>query len=170
MRTLNDPIDYERADDDWSPAVGLKRALARGAAVAGALAILVIVYTWLIPFVACVLWLRLALAFGLAWVLAGVVQRAAGMVCVHGHVLTFVLTGLVLISGHIAFAAVGVMDARGADPQYTFPMPIVQQFISANADGLVRGWGWWHPAVLLVVNLPPLAIGGGIAVWWRSQE
>jgi hypothetical protein len=159
---LNDPIGYEeeRGDLEWTPLGGLLRGARHGLVAAGVLAAALIPLAAYLPYMIAPLWLRGPLAFGLAWLLSQVVQRGAGMVGLPCSALAFGLTALVLASNHVVFALCGVVDPGGCYPLWAFPMEFVAQVVSSKQDALI-GWTWFHPYALLILNLPPLALGGG---------
>jgi hypothetical protein len=174
MVALNTPtggVDGRPEDkqDDWSPAIGMRRAVLRACVVAliiGASLFPVDVY---LPAVLLNFWIRLAVSFGTAWILFRVVQGAAGMVGWPCTALAVGLSLLVLLSNHVAFAVFGV----------------------PTRAGVVYGWTWLHPATLLGCNVSSLigvtfcavmchsgaAIGGTIVdllmqnpLWWGTRR
>src|SRR5262245_3692714 len=80
MALLNDPVDYQPDQDDWSPAAGMRRGVVHGAVAAAILAIVLVPLALWLPYVVLMWALRTPLAFGIAWLLLRVVNRAAGMV------------------------------------------------------------------------------------------
>jgi hypothetical protein len=114
MKTLNDPVPMDDAGDpNWSPRTGLVRAAGRGAVVSLVLAVLSVPLAWYFPGFLLNLWVRMVLAFGLAWVMFGVVQRAAGMVGAPCTALAVIFTIVVLVSQHVVFALHGVPTLHG---------------------------------------------------------
>ena len=169
MRTLNDPIDYEpNKGDRWTPLIGLRRGFVHGVAAAGVLALLMTPVALYLPFMLIVAWLRIPLAFGLTWVLASVVQRAAGMAGGACSAVTLAVGGIALMSNHIVFALFGVPDVGMVDPWWTTPMTLVNEVVPAQ-EGMVIGWRWLHPYTLAIVNVVPLGLGGGFATAFRNS-
>lgn len=135
MRTLNDPVEYDNGPHaDWTPTRGLVRGVIWGSVAALVITVLSAPIAIFAPHV-LIIWLpRTAIAFAVAWILFGVVQRAAGMVGVPITAMVIGLTLLVLASHHFMFAVYGVPTTRG----------------------LSTGWEWVGPVTLLFVNIGPL--------------
>lgn len=163
MALLNEPVGFdERPPDDWTPEKGLRRGLARGGAVALALAALTGLAAVFLPFL-LIAWLpRCALALGVTWLLGEVMQRAAGMMSRRLGWAALLLTALLLVSHHALFALFGVGDTDGE--WWVFPAPLVERVIPAT-EGVLRGWRWFHPYVLLVVNAGPLVLSAILCAW-----
>lgn len=138
---VDEPADLDQANrhDDWTPAKGLVRGSVRGSLVALVLVSLLASVAWYVPHVLLNPWVRGSLAFFIAWVLFGVVQRAAGMVGAHCSAIAIGLALLVMLSHHVVFAIHGV----------------------ATGDGIAIGWEWFHPWALTLVNLTAMV---GIAM------
>jgi hypothetical protein len=114
MKTLNDPVPMDNAGDgNWSPTAGLIRAAVRGAVVSLVLAVLSVPLAFYFPGFLLNLWVRMVLAFGLAWVMFAVVQKAAGMVGAPCTALAVAFTIFVLVSQHVVFALHGVPTVHG---------------------------------------------------------
>jgi len=170
--SLNEPVGYEeRVEVEWSPATGLRRGLAHGLAFA----VVLIVVLWPVaaglPYLLLPWILRAVAAFGIAYVLFIVVQRAAGMASPMVTALVIGLTGLVLFAQHIAFACHGVAEPPDEGMSgvgiVVFPAQMVGRWVSQRGGELI-GWGWLHPCVLLWVNLGP-ALGVGFVVALRHR-
>lgn len=128
MKTLNDPVPMDdAADENWSPRTGLMRAAVRGAVVSLVLALLSVPLAWYFPGFLLNFWVRMVLAFGLAWIMFAVVQKAAGMVGAPCTALAVAFTIVVLVSQHVVFALHGVPTLHG--------MVIGRQWLSLAAVG-----------------------------------
>ncbi|MBU0638592.1 MAG: hypothetical protein KKB50_06985 [Planctomycetes bacterium] len=138
MKTLNDPLGWDDQDDqddeDWTPAKGMLRAAAFGVPTAVLLAGLTMLGAYYVPVLFLNMLLRTALAFAIAWILFGVVQRSAGMVGYSCTALAIVLTLLVLCSHNVVFALHGI----------------------GTVSTTTANWEWLHPFALLAVNIVPL--------------
>ena len=132
MKTLNDPVPGYEEDDDWTPKGGLRRAIWRGTIVAVILAGLLAPAAYYVPQLLLGGILRAALGFAVAWILFGVVQRAAGMVGGRCSALSIALAVGVLLSNHIVFAIHGVPTNQGGP--------------------LLGWWFWFDPRVLGLYN------------------
>jgi hypothetical protein len=98
MGTLNEPLGWQDEDDkhgDWTPAIGLRRAVVYGLITSLLLVGILSLLAWLAPAFFSALWLRVAVGFAVAWALFGVVQRAAGMV---GWLCTGLAVGLAALT------------------------------------------------------------------------
>ncbi len=129
------------AATEWTPGRGLRRAIMLGALWSIVLAALLAVIAWLAPIILLNAVVRAFVAFGIAWLLFGVVQDAAGMV---GGWCTFIAVALSLatmVSNHLVWAIHGgPIDECG------------ETIIGLSV--------WFHPAALILVNLAS-AIGIG---------
>lgn len=164
MSPLNEPIDYDRRRRPaWTPQLGLRRAAAWGGLTAVLLAVVLAPLAAKASPMVLPLWTRIPLAFGVIWVLFKVVQRAAGMVGPSCSALAVGLGALVLLSNHVIFATAGVPTAI-EDADWWFALVSLVGQIIEPTDDLFIGPGWFHPLVLLLVNLVPLLFGGGIAM------
>ncbi len=121
-------------------------ALIAGLVASVILAVLEAPLAWFLPSLAANWLLRSALAFFTAWILFEAVHRAAGMVGWPFSILVGILTVLVLVSHHVIFALHG--------------MP--------TTHGVVAGWTWFRPGVLLLLNGPPLVALLG-CIWLRHD-
>ncbi len=149
MRTLNDPVpfdDVESDDLDWTPAKGMARAAVRGGVAALIVSAVLAPLVIFVPFVAFYPCTRAAMAFIVAWILFGVVQRAAGMVGMPVSALAIALAVMVLLFQHVLVTLWGITGAEGAS----------------------NVWRWLHPAILLSANIFPLAAVIGCAVLRHS--
>lgn len=167
MRTLNDiPGDESQADDaEWTPEIGERRAVIRGLLAAGLLALLLAPLTLVAPALVFPWHMRTVIAFGVAWVLFSVVQRAAGMVSVKINGLAIGLTLLVLLSTHVVFAIFGTPDASGNNSILTFPLQLADRYATIN-NGRAIGWGWCNPELVVIANAVPL-LGIGLAAVFK---
>ena len=83
MSNLNQPTggdDPRPEEAEWTPARGMIRAAWRGGVVAIVAILLSLPVAKYAPPLLSVIWMQVALGFGLTWILLGVVQNAAGMV------------------------------------------------------------------------------------------
>ena len=159
--TLANTMDEPPANDgpnksEWSPRKGLVRAAVWGTMTTLLVAALLAPLALYAPGLLIDLLLRTAVAFVVAWVLLGVVQRAAGMVGVHCSLLAVGLTLIVLLSHHLIFAVHGVPHVRGIVGRHAVYYAWVFRDVLTDQSGLLLGWGWLHPYVLANVNFVPL--------------
>ncbi|MCK4342614.1 MAG: hypothetical protein KAY37_12930 [Phycisphaerae bacterium] len=160
MSSLNEPVGYEpRPEDDWTPAIGLRRGLIAGLITAGLMALLMVPLTCVAPLMVLVIWLRAPLAFALMWILFRVIVNAAGMIDRRIIALTLGLTILVLISNHVPLIRQGVPALEGEGDWWAFPLSVIDNLFPRHY-GVLRGLRWLHPYVLLAVNAVPVALGG----------
>ena len=164
MPLLNEPLGYDEtaSDDDWSPLRGLMRGLRLGLIVAAVCAVVLIPLAVYVPYMIIIWWLRVPLAFGLAWVLFKAVQRGAGMVGWPCALIALGLTAIVLCSNHIVFAIAGTPEPAGVDPWWIPPAGLLEHLVETR-EGQLIGWSWCCPAALAAENLLPLILGGGFA-------
>lgn len=135
VRTLNDPVDDDepRGDSEWTPQIGMRRAIIRGALVAALLVIATGLLAWFLPTLVLYTLLRTFLALAIVWLLFTVVQDAAGFVGGPISAIAIALTFAVLLSHHIIFAIHGVPTRMG----------------------MMIGEFWFHPLTLAAVNAAP---------------
>ncbi len=105
---------------------------------------------------------RCLIGFGLSWVLIRVAESAAGMNSPRILLLGLGLAALVLVGQHALFAVYGVASLHGAGGWWAWPMQYVEK--SFGNAGVLEGPRWFHPNVLLALNVAPLVFGGGVAV------
>lgn len=122
------------SDDSWTPWQGIRRAVIWGGLVALLLAAGMAPLAWYVPYVVLNAWLRLAFAFGFTCLLFSLVHRKAGMAGGVCTLIVLVYVFLILFSQHLVFSIHGVPTSKG----------------------IVIGWQWCHPTVLLLVNWVPL--------------
>lgn len=164
---LNEPVGYEPgAADDWTPEKGLARAALHTGAAALLIGVVLGVLAIAAPPIVIMSGVRTPLAFVLVWLLAMVAERAAGM---SGGVCTLLATGLtaaLLLSHHVVWAVAGVTPVTFAiESWWLFPMVVIEPIFGDTA-GRMTGWRWFHPYVLLAVNVLP-GLGAGFAVLLR---
>ena len=148
MKTLNDPVPGYEEDDDWTPKGGLRRAIVRGTVTAAILAGALALVGYYVPELIINWRLRAALGFVVAWILFGVVQRAAGMIGGHCSALAVGLAVAVLLSNHVVFAIHGVPTSQAT--------PFI-------------GWRYWFaPGVLGFYNASGLLAVAGCALLRHS--
>ncbi len=154
---------------EWTPGRGLQRGLTVGLLVAALAALALAALAAVLPILALAVVLRTALGVSLAWLLCVVVERAAGMEGWSIRSVAVALTVLVLCSQHLVFARVGVTA-----PPVNFPGPFGVLLLERLLQGLVPvqngvliGWQWLDPRVLLIVNAVPV-LGGVLALVYRG--
>jgi hypothetical protein len=143
---LDDSTESDQAKEEALLGRSLLKSAAAGLVVTVILIAALAPLAWYLPLLALGWLLRAVIAFAVAWVLFSVVHRAAGMVGWPFSILVGVLTTLVMVSHHVAFALHGV----------------------PSRSGTVSGWEWLTPLALLVVNIPTL-IGAGGCIWLRHD-
>ena len=131
---------------DWSPGIGMRRAVGWGGLCTAILILLSAPVAWYFPMVLSAALLRAFFAFLVAWILFGVTQRAAGMAGWPVTLLALAFSALVLISHHFVWFAHG------------FP----------STKGVVIGWVWLEPATIALVNMTA-AIGLGACALMRHS-
>ena len=163
MALLNDPIGYDedRDRDDWSPAIGFRRAALRGLPAAVGLSLLLAPPAALAPYLLIPVYVRAPLAFGVMWLMLWTVKRAAGMVGPSCTALAFVFTLLALTGNQVIFAVQGVPSAFGVDPWWVWPMGIIDMLVPLD-DGVHVGWQWLHPYTIVALNAVPMIFGAGV--------
>lgn len=153
----------------WTPIRGIIKALWQGPVVATIFAIVfipVVIYAPMILFNGL---LRAFIAFGLAWMMFGIVQDAAGMTGWFSSAWAIVLTLGVFLSHHLVAALTGV-EIVGSDGP-----PL------AGAEWLNLGWivvvnlvsliGIGAAAMICHTGAPGGSVGGDILsmrLWWGS--
>ncbi len=165
---LNEPIGYEPgAADDWTPQRGLARAVLHAGLAAGLIGVLLGVLAVVAPPIVIMSGMRTPIAFGLVWLLAMIAERAAGM---SGGVCTLLAAGLtaaLLLSHHVIWAVAGIAPVTlGIGSWLLFPMVVIEPLFGDSPGGSMAGWRWFHPYVLLAVNVLP-ALGAGFSVMLR---
>lgn len=141
-------LDYARSqepeplDEECSIRRALPRALLRGSIWVVVLVALTLPAAIYLPLLVLNGWLRVAIAFGVAWILIGAVQTGAGTVGWWCDALTAFLTACVLFSHHVVFALHGVQ----------------------LRDGSHVGLMWLAPYVLARLNFVP-AVAIAVCLW-----
>jgi hypothetical protein len=167
MKTLNDPTGSDSSpEEEWTPETGLRRAIQSGIVAAMVLSAVLAPIAYAVPMLLIPWYLRGVWAFGVAWILFGVVQRAAGMVGRQVRAIAIALTLVVLLSNHLIFALYGV-PAGMPRSSWLFPAVLVEDFVPVY-QGVMRGFAWFHPAVLALLNAAPL-VGIGFATAFRHD-
>ena len=146
---LNEPVGLDDAKgSDWTPRKGYTRAAVHGAIATVVLIALLAPVAWYAPPMLLRLTVRSAVAFFVAWILFGVVHKAAGMVSPGCSAMVVAFTLVVLFSHHVIFAIRGDWLDHGE----------------------VMGMAWLHPANLLFVNFVPLIAVAGCAYFCRHGD
>lgn len=143
MCMLNDPVGYDEADKNdwrWTPARGLLRAAAYGTFSSAVLVAVLAPLAWFLPLFLMNWFLRGAVAFGIAWILFGVIQRRAGMVGWPITAMVIGLTSIVLVLHHVIFAIQGL-------PVFFFlwRSPVVWETLTEQ--------GWFSLGTFVVINM-----------------
>ena len=158
MVSLSDPVGYGEDEEgpEWTPGRGLVRAAVHGAIATVLLAAVLSPAAWYVPLLTMHWGLGAAIAFGVAWILFGVVQRAAGMVGAAVTALAIVFTLLVLISQNAIVAVHGIPTSKGVIASLAWISPVgfvvsrLASFVTVafcaalrhdgGADGETLGW------------------------------
>ncbi len=161
MVVTNKPFgtDDEPSEEEWTPAIGLRRGLQRGAIVAGVAALLLAPVALYIPYFLIPWLLRCAVALALTYVLMRVVCDAAGMVSRGCIAIAIALGAAVLCSQSLIFAVWGVPALGGMNDWWMFPSVVIEQVFGERVERQI-GVTWLHPYILLVLNGVPTAVAG----------
>lgn len=119
---------------EWTPGRGLRRAILLGGFWSIVAAALLAVIAWFAPALLFNALLRAFVAFGVAWLLFGIVQSAAGMVGGWCSFIAGTFSLAVMVSNHFVWAIHGAP-------------------IGDTGETLVGFAEWFNPAALLVLNL-----------------
>ena len=145
MVLLNDPPDWEEylaKEKEWTPAIGLRRAVLWGGLTAAILAAVAGFLSCAAPPLVIVIYYRVAFGFVTMWIIIGVVQRSAGMV---GWSCTGVAVGLSLLvflveRAVIATFAIGSFSPWDVSRIWDYPwetmllmLPLVGGMVGAGA-------------------------------------
>lgn len=157
---LNEPVGFENEpDDDWTPTIGLRRGLVVGLCVGLVMAAGLAIVARHLPLILLPLWLRGPLAFALAYLLCGLIERAAGMSDGRCVLLAVGITAAVLVSNHVVLAAAVVLPGEAVKSSWMFPLNIMAgHFAPVTRD--FSGRLWLHPYVLAGVNVAPVTLAG----------